>query len=68
MTQLDDFEVDNENEDKLGGDEEAMIETVDADKFIDPNDNDKEEALAETVTPELDINELVKDNKKIEEE
>lgn len=68
MSGLDDFGVDNENEDKLGGDEEELIDTVDSDQFIDPASNDEWDQLAQTLAPELDVNNLAQGNKEIIDE
>ncbi|MCC6639362.1 hypothetical protein IT409_02285 [Candidatus Falkowbacteria bacterium] len=58
---LDDFEVDNVNEDDTyEGDQAFMQEEFDATKLDRPEDHDADDELAQTIVTEDSINELAK--------
>ncbi len=68
MSQLDDFGVDNPNEDRIDGAEDYITEVWDANTGIDdPSLDDDDTVEAETIVSEPSVTELAKGNKEIEE-
>ena len=61
MAQLDDFKENNINEDRVDGSEDYITEVWEDDKGInDQSECDNPGKEAETVVPELDVNDLAK--------
>jgi hypothetical protein len=62
MTNQDDLMADKTDDDvtDIEGETEYDKNVIDEEKFINPNDGDDDEAEAETIETELDVNSLAK--------